>query len=86
MLLFSTYLNLYGYKIDAAGTSAAWSALYLLLAQRRKRPLLQKWGVRGIVRGTTMGVCAVNVVTGGFVYAIGRRQKETSKKAETTLE
>lgn len=37
VLLFSSYLNLGGYKTDAAGTTAAWSGLYALLAMRRKQ-------------------------------------------------
>lgn len=76
VLLLSSYLNLSGNKIDAAGTSAAWSALYLVLARRRKQSFMQKWGVRGVIRGTTMGLCVANLVGGGFVYAMGRRSKE----------
>jgi len=79
-LLFSTYLNINEYKIDAAGTSAAWSALYLLLARRRKHPLMQKWGTRGIIRGATMGLCVANLLGGGFVYAIGKRSNDASGK------
>ena len=37
ILLFSSYLNINSYKIDAAGITAAWSGLYLLLASRRKQ-------------------------------------------------
>lgn len=37
VLLFSSYLNLSGYKTDAAGISAAWSGLYALLAMRRSQ-------------------------------------------------
>ena len=37
ILLFSSYLNINSYKIDAAGVTAAWSGLYLLLASRRKQ-------------------------------------------------
>lgn len=37
VLLFSTYLNLSGYKTDAAGITAAWSGLYALLAMRRSQ-------------------------------------------------
>jgi len=37
VLLFSSYLNLSGYKTDAAGTTAAWSGLYALLALRRRQ-------------------------------------------------
>jgi hypothetical protein len=36
VLLFSSYLNLSGYKKDSAGITAAWSGLYALLAMRRK--------------------------------------------------
>ncbi|MCJ1379399.1 hypothetical protein MMC17_002500 [Xylographa soralifera] len=84
-LLFSTYLNINEYKIDAAGTSAAWSALYLLLARRRKQPLMQKWGTRGIVRGATMGLCVANLLGGGFVYAIGKRTNDASGKDGTGI-
>ncbi|KAE9990881.1 hypothetical protein EG327_000815 [Venturia inaequalis] len=37
VLLLSSYLNINGFKTDAAGISAAWSGLYLLLAMRRKQ-------------------------------------------------
>ncbi|KAL1636423.1 hypothetical protein SLS58_009776 [Diplodia intermedia] len=37
VLLLSSYLNLNGYKKDAAGMTAAWSGLYVLLARRRKQ-------------------------------------------------
>jgi uncharacterized protein (TIGR03382 family) len=39
VLLFSSYLNLSGYEVDAAGITAAWSALYGLLALRRRQVL-----------------------------------------------
>ena len=64
--------------MDAAGTSAAWSALYFVLAQRRKQPLMQKWGTRGIIRGATLGLCAVNTLGGGLYYILGKRSKEGS--------
>ncbi|MCJ1233961.1 hypothetical protein MMC14_001919 [Varicellaria rhodocarpa] len=80
ILLFSSYLNLAEYKIDAAGLNAAWSGLYLILARRRKQPLMKKWGARGIIRGSTMGICALNLLGGGFVYATGRRSKEADGK------
>lgn len=76
VLLFTTYFNLRGYKIDAAGLSAAWSGLYLVMARRRKQKLSSMWSPRGIVRGMTMGLCAVNIVGGGVAYALGRRSKE----------
>jgi len=76
VLLGTSYLNLAGYKTDAAGISAAWSGLYMLLASRRKHKVLQKFGTRGIIRGATLGLCAVNVVAGGVAYAFGRRGRE----------
>ncbi|KAL9013411.1 MAG: hypothetical protein Q9173_001887 [Seirophora scorigena] len=74
VLLASSFLNLYDYKTDAAGISAAWSGLYVLLA-RRRRPehMMQRFGTRGVVRGAAMGVCAVNLVAGGWVYGTGKR-------------
>ncbi|MCJ1444900.1 MAG: hypothetical protein MMC23_005403 [Stictis urceolatum] len=84
VLMFSSYLNLNEHKIDAAGLNAAWSGLYMLLASRRKQRLMQKWSVRGVIRGTTMGVCAVNLVAGGFVYVIGKRSQEPSDEDESS--
>lgn len=34
---------------------------------------MQKFGTRGIVRGSAIGVCAVNAVAGGLVYGTGKR-------------
>ncbi|KAL2041225.1 hypothetical protein N7G274_006170 [Stereocaulon virgatum] len=76
ILLFSTYLNISDHKVDAAGISAAWSGLYLLLARRRRQPLVNKFGTRGLIRGATLGLCGVNLVTGGIVYAVGKRDGE----------
>jgi hypothetical protein len=83
VLLFSTYLNLNSFVIDSAGITAAWSGLYILLAQRRKTSGLgivgrftNRFGARGLVRGTTMGVAAVNLVACGVTYALGRRKDE----------
>lgn len=72
VLLLSSYLNLNGYKTDAAGISAAWSGLYLLLASRRKQKVLQKFGTRGILRGATMGLAAVNLAAGGIAWTFGK--------------
>ncbi|EFX06332.1 hypothetical protein CMQ_6653 [Grosmannia clavigera kw1407] len=36
-LLFAGYVNVAGYAVDAAGMSAAWSGLYVLLSLRRGR-------------------------------------------------
>ena len=79
VLLFSSYLNLLDRKADAAGLSGAWSGLYLLLASRRKHSLRQKWSLRGVVRGSSMGVCAINMLAGGFVYATDRTSKEADE-------
>ncbi|PYH77211.1 hypothetical protein BO82DRAFT_358473 [Aspergillus uvarum CBS 121591] len=76
LLLFSSYANLQGFKTDTAGISAAWSGLYLLLAGRRKQPFMKKWGARGIVRGVTMGLCLVNLVSGGLAYTLGKREED----------
>lgn len=50
--------------------------MYLLLARRRRQSIRQKWGVRGVVRGATIGLCSTNLVSGGLVYAIGKSVKE----------
>ena len=76
LLLFSTYLNLQGYKVDSAGTTAALSGVYLVLAGRRRNPFMSKFGVRGIIRGATMGLCLANVIGGGLAYTFGSRSKE----------
>ncbi|KIW67076.1 hypothetical protein, variant [Phialophora macrospora] len=80
LLLFSTYLNLQGFKIDSAGTTAALSGAYLVLAGRRRMGFVNKFGARGIIRGATMGLCLVNLVGGGLAYSFGSRTKEDDKK------
>ncbi|KAF2117808.1 hypothetical protein BDV96DRAFT_489799 [Lophiotrema nucula] len=80
VLLFSSYLNLGGYQTDAAGVTAAWSGLYALLAMRRKQGLKNKVTVRGVVRGASLGLCAVNVAGCGLAYVFGRREKEEASK------
>ncbi|KAF2256673.1 hypothetical protein BU26DRAFT_513474 [Trematosphaeria pertusa] len=80
VLLFSSYLNLSGYKTDAAGTTAAWSGLYALLAMRRKQQFTQKFTIRGFVRGASLALCAVNVAGCGLAYVFGRREKEDRKE------
>ncbi|KAJ9660407.1 hypothetical protein H2198_002525 [Neophaeococcomyces mojaviensis] len=80
LLLFSTYLNLQGYKIDSAGTTAALSGSYLVLAGRRRLGFMNKFGARGIIRGATMGLCLVNLVGGGLAYGFGSRSKEDEPK------
>ncbi|KAK4549875.1 hypothetical protein LTR36_005176 [Oleoguttula mirabilis] len=76
ILLFSSYLNINGYKKDSAGLTSAWSAAYLVLARRRKQAFGSKFGVRGLVRGGTLGLCAVNAVGGGLTYAFGAREEK----------
>ncbi|KAJ9376384.1 hypothetical protein DTO063F5_8816 [Paecilomyces variotii] len=76
VLLFTSYASVNGFKTDSAGISAAWSGLYLLLAGRRKQPFMKKWGARGIIRGATMGLCFVNMVSGGLAYTVGKREDE----------
>lgn len=62
--------------MDAAGITAAWSGLYMLLARRRRQPLARRFGTRGLIRGATIGLCTVNLVCGGLVYAVGKREGE----------
>ncbi|KAJ5172453.1 hypothetical protein N7492_005046 [Penicillium capsulatum] len=78
--LFTSYASLQGFKTDTAGISATLSGLYFLLASRRRQPLGQKFGPRGIVRGVTMGFCLINMVSGGLAYTLGRREEEENKK------
>lgn len=80
LLLFSTYLNLQGYKIDSAGTTAALSGTYLVLAGRRRLGFVNKFGARGIIRGATMGLCLANLIGGGLAYGFGSRSKEDDTK------
>lgn len=76
VMLFSSYLNVNGYPVDAAGITAAWSAAYLVVARRRKQIFKSKFGARGITRGVTLGLCLANVVGGGVSYAFGKRQEK----------
>ncbi|KAF2742574.1 hypothetical protein M011DRAFT_490526 [Sporormia fimetaria CBS 119925] len=81
VLLFSSYLNLSSYKTDSAGITAAWSGLYAILAMRRKQGLRNKVTVRGVVRGSSLGLCAVNVAGCGLAYVFGKREKEAAERA-----
>lgn len=76
ILLFSSYLNVNGFKTDSAGLTSAWSAAYLILAGRRKQGFGSKFGARGLVRGATVGLCVANIVGGGLAYAFGKRNKD----------
>lgn len=75
LLLFTSYINLAGFKRDAAGASAAWSGLYVLLAARRGggTSIVRRFGTRGIIRGAAMGLGLVNVVGGGVAYVTGEK-------------
>ncbi|KAL9619115.1 MAG: hypothetical protein Q9160_006204 [Pyrenula sp. 1 TL-2023] len=86
VFLFTSYLNVFGFKIDAAGLSSAWAGLYMLLASRRQQPFMQKLGVRGAFRGVTMGLCLAQVVGGGVVWAFGNRDKEKVVRLEKAKE
>ena len=37
--------------------------------------LKQKFGARGLVRGASLGLCAVNVAGCGLAYVFGRREE-----------
>ncbi|KAL6706146.1 hypothetical protein ACN47E_006062 [Coniothyrium glycines] len=79
VLLLSSYLNLNNYKTDAAGLTAAWSGLYALLAMRRKQGIKNKFTARGVVRGASLALCAVNFVGCGLAYTFGTKEKEEKK-------
>lgn len=80
VFLASSYLNVQGYKTDAAGLSAAWSALYLVLARRTTsvysalKP--SNWNTGGLRRGATLGMCLAQAVGGGLAYGFGSRSNE----------
>lgn len=76
IFLFSSYMNVAGYKVDSAGTTAAWSGVYLVLAGRRRQKIVQKFGARGVIRGATVGLCLANLAGGGWAWLVGRRRKE----------
>lgn len=76
VLLFTSYLNLNGYTKDAAGLSAAWSGVYMLLASRRKHRVVQKFGARGLIRGATFAVAGANLIAGGVSYTFGSRDPD----------
>lgn len=79
ILLFSSYLNVQGFKKDSAGLTSAWSMAYFVIARRRHQPWSKRFGTRGVVRGATMGLCAVNAVAGGWAYWKGTRDEKEAK-------
>lgn len=81
-LLFSSYLNLSGFTTGSAGLTAAWSGLYALLALRRRQSLRGKFSVRGLVRGTAVGLGAANAAAGGWVYLKGDFKQDDERRRE----
>ncbi|KAI6084319.1 hypothetical protein F4821DRAFT_176580 [Hypoxylon rubiginosum] len=83
ILLFSSYANLQGFKIDSAGITAAASGTYALLAMRR-RPgaFMNRFSIRGIVRGSAVGLGLINAAAGGWVYATGNREREKAERQD----
>jgi hypothetical protein len=79
-LIFSSYVNLAGYKIDSAGMTAAWSGIYVLLALRRRNPMRKKFTARGGVRGAAIALGAANCLAGGVTYMNGNRDKEKAER------
>ncbi|KAB5582414.1 hypothetical protein GE09DRAFT_266705 [Coniochaeta sp. 2T2.1] len=84
LLLFSSYLNVAGFKIDSAGMTAAWSGLYVLLAARRRPASLRNklFSARGVVRGAAMGLGVAYMVAGGLAYGTGNRKVEEEERRE----
>ncbi|KAK4242187.1 hypothetical protein C8A03DRAFT_40461 [Achaetomium macrosporum] len=81
LLIFSSYLTLAGFKIDGAGMTAAWSGIYALLAARRRPASLRsRFSLRGVVRGSAMGLGAANSVAGLYTYAAGDRKREEEER------
>ncbi|KAI1851711.1 hypothetical protein JX265_010945 [Neoarthrinium moseri] len=83
ILFFASYINLQGFKKDAAGISAAASGTYALLALRRSpAAFLKRFSVRGVVRGTAIGLGAANALGGAWVYATADREKEKRERQD----
>lgn len=83
ILLFSSYSNLQGFKIDSAGITAAASGTYALLALRRRpAAFMNRFSIRGIVRGAAVGIGLINAATAGWVYAMGDREKEKRERRD----
>jgi hypothetical protein len=83
LLVFSSYLNVAGFRIDSAGLTAAWSGLYVLwIARRRPSGLRRKFTARGLVRRSAMGLGIANCVAGGWVYGTGNRKEEDKERRE----
>ncbi|KAI2642151.1 hypothetical protein GGS21DRAFT_501352 [Xylaria nigripes] len=78
-LLFSSYANLQGFKVDSAGITMAASGTYALLALRRKPAggfRKRFLSVKGAVRGSAIALAVMNAAAAGWVYATGNREEE----------
>lgn len=85
-LMFASYVNVAGYVVDAAGMTAAWSGMYVLLSLRRRgggilgrawvpaslRTSTQRLNTpaRRAVSAAAIGLGSINTVAGGIVYGI----------------
>ncbi|KAI1635467.1 hypothetical protein F4809DRAFT_613876 [Biscogniauxia mediterranea] len=85
-LVFASYANLQGFKIDGAGVAAAASGAYAVMGLRRRRQqrggLRARFSARGAVRGVAIGLAAANLVADGWVYATGDRDAEARERAD----
>jgi hypothetical protein len=82
----TSFVSLHGYKSDAGGLLAASSGLYAVMAMRRKFGLRDRFGPRGILRGVTVGLCAIDVVSGLLVYVGRERGPAVVEKVEEVVE
>ena len=62
--------------INACLLTSAWSAAYLVVARRRKQAFKAKFSPRGLLRGGTLGLCALNVFGGGLAYFFGKKEEK----------
>ncbi|KAK6955982.1 hypothetical protein Daesc_003629 [Daldinia eschscholtzii] len=77
------YANLQGFKIDSAGITAAASGTYALLAMRRKpNTFMNRFSIRGLVRGSAVGIGLINAIAAGWVYGTGNREKEKEERRD----
>lgn len=53
---------------------------YGMLTLFEQQKLVTKFGARGIIRGATLGLCAVNLIGCGIAYAFGKRSKEEEER------
>ncbi|KAI0593356.1 hypothetical protein F4775DRAFT_578418 [Biscogniauxia sp. FL1348] len=85
-LVFASYANLQGFKIDGAGVAAAASGTYAVMGLRRRggpaRSLRARFSARGAVRGAAIGLALANMVADGLVYATGDRDAEARERAD----